>query len=85
MLYEQVAESTVFRMSTFYYSVYGTNDDRPNIGTVEAEDKQAAIVKLDGVYGNTDDKKLVDINMLTESEFNSLQAERDAGLTHRVE
>lgn len=72
-------------MKTFYYSVKAANDEKPNAGIVEADDEQAALVKLDGVYGNTDDHKVVDINILTQNEFDLLQAERGKRLTHRPE
>lgn len=72
-------------MKTFYYSVKASGDEKPNAGVVEANDEQAAITKLDSVYGNTEDNKLVDIAILNENEFALLEAERGKQLTHRPE
>lgn len=72
-------------MKTFYYSVIGTADEKPSAGVVKAEDEQAAIDKLNGVYGNTGDKEVAKITMLDENQFALLEAERGKQLTHRPE
>jgi len=72
-------------MKTFYYSVKAANDEKPNAGVVKADDEQAAIDKLNGVYGNTEKKEIVKITILNENEFALLEAERGKQLTHRPE
>lgn len=72
-------------MGTFYYSVKGSADEKPNAGVVKADDEDAAIAKLDGVYGNTKENKTVEITILSESEFALLEAERGKQLTHKPE
>lgn len=72
-------------MSTFYYSVKGDADDSANVGVVEAKDEQAALTKLDDVYGNTEENRAVEIAIISASEFRRIEAQKGEQLTHRPE
>lgn len=72
-------------MSTFYYSVKGSADDSANVGVIEAKDEQAALTKLNDFYGNTKEKTIVEIAIISASEFRRIEAQKGEQLTHRPE
>ena len=72
-------------MARFYFTVQGSADDHASVGVVNAEDAAAAESKLDTVYGNTEENRIADINLVDADTFNKLEAEYGKDLTHKVE